>query len=116
MSQDRLFVWKSHWAHNLDGTGSQEISRVGETLSARLMETQIWCLPASSVGGRGYRAGQQRNNGSASTAVWEKASPPALALRPDGSVTPHMSQMPFELLPKYWSSEGVSPSMPVQYL
>ena len=34
--------------------------------------------------------------------------PPALALIPDISVPPHMSQVPFSLLLLWWSSEGVS--------
>ena len=55
MSEDSLFEWKSHWkwlgwAHKLGGAEFQEISRVGQTLLARLMETQIWCPPVNSVG------------------------------------------------------------------
>ena len=42
----------------------------------------------------------------ASTLVWWKAAPPALALIPDNLIPPNMSQVSF----KYWSSEGVSPS------
>ena len=62
MNQDRLHVWKSHWkqlgwAHKLDGVASQEITTAGQTLLARLMETQIGHLPMS-VG-----SALQRNNG-----------------------------------------------------
>ena len=31
------------------GEGSQGITRVGQTVLARLMEPQTWCLPAGSV-------------------------------------------------------------------
>ena len=50
---------------------------------------------------------------SASTSVWEKAAPLALSLKPDNSVPPHMSLVPFELLPQCQSSEGVSLSKSV---
>ena len=36
---------------------------------------------------------------SASTSVWEKAIPPALVLKPDNSIPPHMSLALFEQLP-----------------
>ena len=38
-------------AYKLGGAGSQVISRVGQTVLAWLMETQIKCLPAGSVWG-----------------------------------------------------------------
>ena len=38
------------------------------------------------------------------------ALPPALALKPDGPVSPCKSLELFRLLPYHWSSEGVSPS------
>ena len=48
------------WAHNLGGTESQGISGAGQTLLARLMESQIWHQPASSVPlcGEGSEKGQ----------------------------------------------------------
>ena len=73
---------------------------------ARLMESQLWCPPASSVCGgliKGIMA-------SASSPVWEKASPLALALMLDNLVPPYMSLVPFELLLQCWSSAGVSQS------
>ena len=39
------------WAHKLGGTESLGISNAGQTLLARLMESQIWYQFASSVGG-----------------------------------------------------------------
>lgn len=61
--------------------GSQGITRAGQTLLARLMETQIWCLPVVSVG-----------EGSAKE-EWpllpllagRKFTPPALFLQPGSS-------------------------------
>ena len=48
---------------------------------------------------------------SASTFVWEKAiSPPACTLILETSAPPHMSLVPFELLPQCWSLERVSQS------
>ena len=52
--QDQQFMCKSHcyqfgWAHKLGGMKSQGISRVGQTVLARLMESQIWHLPAGFV-------------------------------------------------------------------
>ena len=37
------------WAHNLGGAESLWISKLGETVLARLMESQIWHPPAGSV-------------------------------------------------------------------
>lgn len=39
---------------NLGGVESQEITRMGQVVLARLMETQIWCplTPARCMGGR----------------------------------------------------------------
>ena len=47
------------WAHKLGGSVSQGISRAGQRVLARLMESQIWHLPAGSVAlwGRGFRKG-----------------------------------------------------------
>ena len=56
MSQDRPFIWKSHqkhlgWAHKLSGVGSQGMTRLRQTVIARLMDTQTWLPPAGCVGG-----------------------------------------------------------------
>ena len=37
------------WAYKLGGVESQGISRVGQTVLARLMESQIWHQPAGSM-------------------------------------------------------------------
>ena len=47
---------------------------------------------------------------SGSMSFWEKAAPPALHLKPDNSVPPHISLESFRLLLWCWSSEQVSPS------
>ena len=44
------------WAHKLGGTESLGISNAGQTLLARLMESQIWHQLATSVWG-GFRKG-----------------------------------------------------------
>ena len=47
MSQDQPFIWKS----GLGGPESLGISKAGQTLLAKLMESQIWHQPIVSVGG-----------------------------------------------------------------
>ena len=64
MSQEKLLVRKSHreefgWACKLGRAGSQGITRAEQTVLAKLMETQIWLMPADSVGGKWS---QKRNN------------------------------------------------------
>ena len=39
------------WAHKLGGLEPLGISKVSQTVLARLMESQIWHQPTSSVGG-----------------------------------------------------------------
>ena len=67
------------------------ISKVGQTVLARLMESQIWYQLAASVG-EGLEKGQ-----------W-----PLLAWMPDTSVLPFMTLVLFKLLPQCWSSKEVS--------
>ena len=78
----------------MGGLKSQGISRVGQTMSARLMESQIWHQFTSSV--------TLCKKGS------EKGQWLLLTLMPDTSVSPFMSLVPFKLLSWCWSSEGVS--------
>ena len=40
------------WPSKLSGAGSLGISKVGQTVLARLMESQIWQQLAGSVGGK----------------------------------------------------------------
>ena len=75
------------------------MTRVGQTVLVRLMEPQIWHLPAGSVGEKI----RKETMTSASTSVWDKAALPALILKPDSSVLPHTS-----LLPQHCSSDQVS--------
>ena len=63
MSQNRLTGYSYGKASGnalrvpkLGGAGSQGITRAGRTVIIRLVETPIWCQPASSVGG-GLRKG-----------------------------------------------------------
>ena len=44
------------WAHKLGGTESLVIFKMGQTVLARLVKSQIWHQLASTVGG-GYRKG-----------------------------------------------------------
>lgn len=58
MSYDGLFVWKSYWkqlgwAHKFRGAGSQGMTRVEQTVLAKLLETEIWHLPKSECWARG---------------------------------------------------------------
>ena len=82
MSQDQPFIWKS----GLGGPESLGISKAGQTLLPKLMESQIWHQLAGSVAlcGEGLEKGQ-----------W-----PLLALMPDSSVSPSMPLVPFKLLPQ----------------
>ena len=62
MSQDTLFVWKSHWkwlgcVSNLGGTGSQ-----GGVNSVSKADEDSDIMPACWLWGRGAVGAQQRNN------------------------------------------------------
>ena len=78
------------WASKLGRAESLGISKVGQTVLAKLMESQVPHQFAVSVGGR-FRKGTM-----------------ACAHLPDTSVSPSMLFMSFNLLPWCWSSEGVS--------
>ena len=79
------------WGCNLGGAESLWISKVGHTVLARLMESQIWHVEPTSTVGEGLAKGQ-----------W-----PLLALMPDTSVSLSML-VPFKVLPQCWSSKGLS--------
>ena len=100
MSQVLPFIWKKElgWAHKLGWKESLEISRAGQKVLARLTESQIWHQPASCLALYG-----KRENG-----LCLPFFLPALALRPDISVSPCMPVVPFKVLPLWWSSEGVN--------
>ena len=59
------------WAHKLGETASLGIYRAGQTVLARLMESQIWHQPAGFMG-RGFRKGTLAF---VYLSVWEKAVP-----------------------------------------
>ena len=79
------------WGYNLGGAESLGISKVGQTVLAKLMESQF---------------------GTSLPALWEegleKGKWPLPTLMPDTSVSLCIPLVPFKLLPWYWSSEGVS--------
>ena len=80
--------WSEGKPHGVEPLG---ISKAGHTVSARLMESQIWHQPTGSVWGE-LRKGQ-----------W-----PLLTPMPDTSASPCMLLMLFKLPPRCWSSEGLS--------
>ena len=82
------------------------MSKVGQAVLARLMESQVWHSPAGSV----YLLGEGSKKGQCSLPSFYlgESYPPALALMPDTLVPPCMLLVPFKLLPQCWSSEGVS--------
>ena len=82
------------WACKSGGAESLGISKAGQTLLARLMESQIWHQPVGSVALLGEDL--------------EKGQWPLLALMPDISVSPCIPLVPFKPLPWCRSSEGVS--------
>ena len=73
--------------------GTEGITRVGQMMLARLMKSQISSLPGPAWAGL-----SKVTTAFASTAVREKAAPPALTLKLNNSVSPYMSLAPFELL------------------
>ena len=86
--------WKKKqlgWACKLGGAESRGTSKVGQTVLARSMESQIWHQLASSVWG-GFR----------------KEIMASAHLDARDSVLPCMPLVPFKLPPQCWSSEGVS--------
>ena len=79
------------WAHKLGGTESLGIFKAGQTLLARLIESQIWHQLTNSVG-QGFRKGTM------ATACLDARHYSSLC----------MPLVPFMLLPWCWSSEGVT--------
>ena len=78
MSRDQLFILEKQleWVCKLGGAESLRISKVGQTVFSRLMESQIWHQPASSVAVQGESS--------------EKGQWPLLTLMPDTSASPNM--------------------------
>ena len=79
----------------MGGAGFHEITRVGKTVLASVMGTQVWYLSTGSVD-KGFKMV------SVSTTVWEKIDSPALVLKLNNLALSSMSHFPFEQL---WSSE-----------
>ena len=82
------------WAHKLCGVESLEISSGGQTVLARLMESQIGHQPA------GFLAVQEEG--------LEKGQWLLLTPMLDTSASPSMRLVPFKLPLWFWSSETVS--------
>ena len=78
----------------MGGSESLGISKAGQTVLTRLMESQM-CTSLPALWREGLDKGR-----------WL-----LLALMPDTSVSPYITMVPFKLLPWCWSSEGVSLSM-----
>lgn len=92
-----LQVWRSMVSGNHQG----EVNML-----ARLMETQTGSQPASA--GCVWEGLSQGKVVPASVSLWEKAVPPALALKPDSPIPLCMSLAFFKLLTQCWSSEQMS--------
>ena len=85
----------------MGGTRSLRITRVEQTVVAKLMETELWHLPVEDGLSKGTTA-------FASTFVGEKDAPPTLVPEPENSLPLLMSLITFKLLSQCWSSELVS--------
>ena len=91
---------KAAWGTcNLGGAECLWISKVGQTVLARLMESQIWHQLAGSVALSGEDL--------------EKGQWLLLTFMPYISVFSSIPLVPFKLLPGCWSSEGVSLNLSV---
>ena len=90
---------------------SQETSRAGQTMLARLMESQIWHLPASSV--TLWEEDSLKGQWPLPAFLSGRKLSPALTLMPDTSVPHHMTLVSFRLLHQSWNSGGVSLSKSV---
>ena len=77
------------WVHKLGGVESHCISRVGQIVLNRLMESQIWHLPAGSITLLGGTV-QKRVNGLCLPYCMGVSCPPALALMSNTLFPPHM--------------------------
>ena len=86
--------------------GSQGISREGETV--RLIESQIWHWPASSVGG-----GVSKGTIASAPFLSERKLSPSSYFDTRYSVAPCMPLVPFKLPFQCWSLEGMSQSKSV---
>ena len=85
---------------------SQGISRSGQSVLARLTESQIWHWPASAAAL--WVLVSERGNGLYLPFCLKENCPPALALMPDSSLPHNMPLVPFKQLPWFWSSERVN--------
>ena len=75
----------------------------------RLMESQIWCLPARSVALLlHWRRAQTKDNGLFLPFCLLESCSQAPSLMPDTSFSPYMPLVPFKLLLWFWSSERMS--------
>ena len=92
------------WAQKLGRVGPEGITRVRQTVLARVMETQLQHPHAGSVG-KGISKGTVASVG---TSVWDKVAPPNFTLMPENSVSFCMSLVLFKLLYQSWSTEGLS--------
>ena len=87
----------------MGGIESQGISSAGQTVLAKLMESKIWHLSASSMA----LWVQKRDNGLCLPFCCEKSVLQAPTLMPDTSGPPCVPLVPYKLPPWCWSSEGM---------
>ena len=103
MSQDLPFIWES----SFDGMESLRISRVGQTVLARLVESQIWHQTAGSVAL--LREGSKKGQWPLPAFLYERKLAPSSCLDARHFSFFLYATMPFKLLTQCWSSEGGSP-------
>ena len=99
------------WAQKLGGAGPQRMTRVGQTVWARLTESQIWYPPTSSMAL--YVEGSEMEQWYLLALLSERKLSPSSHPEDRQPISSHMSLMPFNLLSLCWISEEVSLSKSV---
>ena len=101
------------WVGLQVGWGGVSGKHQGGTKSVRQVdETQIWHPLVSSAGEGVVFSEKEQWPLLALLSGKKQPHPPDLDLIPDNSVYPHISLVPFKLLPQYWSSQGASQVSP----
>ena len=78
----------------MGGVEPLQLLKIGQTVLPRLIESQIWHQPASSMALRGMGS--------------EKGQWPLLVPMPDTSASCSKPLVPFKLPAQFWGSKGVS--------
>ena len=103
-SQEIPFVWNKSLGADWVGPQAGRDGVSGNPLGATCV---IW-VDGTCVCRLGAWRAQKRNNCFCLCLCTGPVSPPALALKPNSSMPPHMSLAPLKQLPQGWSSEQVS--------